>query len=163
MSQQDNYSGVEPAVASTNFCKLDELFKMQTILNDHVFKSKNITDHSGEVLTMKKLFDDARTGDLTARSLSIEWTCKYLRAMQAEVIETAEELPIKWWSDRSVDISNLREEVIDQLHFWISQALAVGMNADDVLSKYMEKNAVNIARINTGYVERIKGGKDSNV
>lgn len=129
---------------------------MQTLLNNHVFKSKNITDHSGEVLTMQKLFEDAKQLPLTARSLSIEWACKYLRAMQAEANETAEELPIKWWSDRDVDVASLQEEVIDQLHFWISQALAVGMDADTVLRKYMQKNAVNIARINTGYVERIK-------
>lgn len=145
------------------FCKLEELFRLQAALNDHVFKSKHITDHTGEVLTMQKLLDDAKSGALTARSVSVEWAVKYLRAMQAEAIETSEELPIKWWSDRSVDISNLQEEVIDQLHFWISQALAVGMTASDVFHKYMEKNAVNISRINTGYVERVKEGKQTNV
>ena len=158
MSQLDPYTAQgNPYTAQGNpQDKLDELFKMQTHLNDHVFKSKNITDHSGEVLTMKKLFDDARTGDLTARSLSIGWACKYLVALQAEAIETDEELPKKWWSDRAVALDRLQEEVIDQLHFWISLAISIGMGPESVLEKYLQKNAVNLKRMNDGYVERSK-------
>ena len=139
-------------------CKLDELFAMQARLNNHVFKTKSITDHSGNILNMRTIMDDARSDKLTARSLSIEWACKYLTHLQAEAVETAEELPVKFWSDRSVNIDALQEEVIDQLHFWISLAMATGMNSMQVFEKYMEKNAVNIERMDTGYVERIKHG-----
>lgn len=136
--------------------KLDELFKMQTHLNEHVFKTKNITDAKGEQLHMFTLYNDAHSGSLTARSISVQWACKYLAALQAEAVETDEELPKKWWSDRAVALDRLQEEVIDQLHFWISLAISVGMGPESVLKKYMQKNAVNLKRMNEGYVERSK-------
>jgi dimeric dUTPase (all-alpha-NTP-PPase superfamily) len=144
------------AQAVEPICKLNELFAMQTKLNNYVFASKNITDHDGQILTMATIMRDAQEhGDeLTARSLSVEWQQRYNNALAAETKEVDDEIPKKFWSDRTADLNNIQEEIVDQLHFWISMALSSGMNADAVFRKYKEKNAVNFKRMDENYVER---------
>lgn len=152
---------IDDTKAPNGACLLTSLFAAQARLNNYVFSNKHITDHQGNVLTMQTLIDDALKGledpdNATARSISVEWQRRYLTMLQKEGIEVAELLPEKWWSNRTTDIAEIQGEIIDMLHFWISLALASGMNAATTHRKYMEKNEVNLNRIDTGYVERMK-------
>ncbi len=132
--------------------KLDQLFALQTELNDRIFAQKDIRDRDGKTLTMETLRGEARSGRSLGPNTGVnEWLGKYLTALDDESRELREELLWKWWSKDSLDLQNIRVEITDQLHFWISLALTAGMSSADVFDAYMQKNAVNHARQDQGY------------
>jgi dimeric dUTPase (all-alpha-NTP-PPase superfamily) len=90
-----------------------------------------------------------------------EWLGKYLTALDDESRELREELLWKWWSKDHLDLQNIRVEIVDQLHFWISLALTAGMSASDVFDTYLQKNAINHARQEQGYSRANKNEGDN--
>jgi dimeric dUTPase (all-alpha-NTP-PPase superfamily) len=141
--------------------KLEQLFAMQTELNDRIFIKKDIRDREGKTLTMAALKSEAAQGELGPNTKVNEWLGKYLQAMDDESRELKEELLWKWWSKDHLDMQNIRVEIIDQLHFWISLALTAGMDAESVFSIYMQKNAVNHQRQEGGYSKATKNEDDN--
>lgn len=141
------------AVATND--RLAQLFTMQAALNDFVFNKNSITDNAGSLLKMQTLVDNAREpkdeADFTASGLTNTWVGKFLKALQIESQELEDELKFKWWSSAELDIDAVRVEIIDILHFWISMALASGMDADGVFETYEKKYQVNIRRQVDGY------------
>ena len=132
--------------------KLDRLFALQTELNDRIFAKKDIRGRDGKTLTMDALRKEARSGSPLGPNTGVnEWLGKYLTALDDESRELREELLWKWWSKDALDLQNIRIEIVDQLHFWISLALTAGMSASEVFDAYMQKNAVNHARQDKGY------------
>src|SRR5690606_10961315 len=126
--------------------KLDRLFAMQAELNDRIFAKKDIRDREGNILTMDTLKSEAAGGELGPNTKVNEWLGKYLQALDDESRELKEELLWKWWSKDHLDMQNIRVEIVDQLHFWVSLALTAGMDAETVFGVYMRKNAVNHQR-----------------
>ena len=107
-------------------------------------------------------FSRSKTFGLSGpNSLINEWLGKYLTALEDESRELREELLWKWWSKDFLDLQNIRVEITDQLHFWISLALASGMSAEDVFRAYTQKNAVNHARQEKGYSKENKDEGDN--
>lgn len=53
--------------------------------------------------------------------------------------------------DLNVDRDALLDEVVDVFHFVINMALYLGYDAQDVIKKFDEKNAVNFERQNNNY------------
>lgn len=141
--------------------KLDQLFALQGELNDRIFAKKDIRDNDGKVLTMEALMAEAGGGALGPNTKVNEWLGKYLTALEDESRELREELLWKWWSKDHLDMQNIRVEIIDQLHFWISLALTAGMDARTVFSLYMQKNAVNHQRQESGYSKATKNEADN--
>jgi dimeric dUTPase (all-alpha-NTP-PPase superfamily) len=141
--------------------KLDQLFAMQTELNDRIFAKKDIRDREGKTLTMASLIAEAQRPDLGPNTKVNEWLGKYLQALDDESRELKEELLWKWWSKDHLDMQNIRVEIIDQLHFWMSLALTAGMDADSVFRIYMQKNAVNHARQENDYSKATKNEADN--
>ena len=141
--------------------KLHTLFAMQTELNDRIFAKKDIRDREGRVLTMAALRAEAEQGQLGPNTKVNEWLGKYLEALNDESRELREELLWKWWSKDSLDMQNIRVEIIDQLHFWMSLALTAGLNAESVFNLYMQKNAVNHERQESGYSKATKNEADN--
>ena len=142
--------------------KLDQLFALQTELNDRIFAKKNIVDREGKTLTMAVLQNEARAdAPLGPNTLVNEWLGKYLTALDDESRELREELLWKWWSKDHLDMQNIRVEIVDQLHFWLSLALTAGMSAEDVFNTYMQKNAINHARQDQGYSRENKNEGDN--
>jgi len=142
--------------------KLDKLFAMQTELNDRIFAKKDIRDRNAKTLTMEKLMAEARSQNpLGPNTLVNEWLGKYLTAMEDESRELREELLWKWWSKDNLDMQNIRVEIVDQLHFWISLALTAGLSAEDVFQAYMRKNTVNHQRQDQEYSKSNKDEADS--
>lgn len=141
--------------------KLDRLFSLQTELNDRIFAKKDLRDREGRVLTMRHLREEARQGDLGPNGVVNEWLGKYLTALDDEGRELREELLWKWWSKDKLDLQNIRVEIVDQLHFWISLALTSGMGADDVMNAYLQKNAINHQRQDQGYSKASKNESDN--
>ena len=132
--------------------KLEQLFALQTELNDRIFAKKDLRDRDGRTLTTDAVQREARSGQpLGPNTLVNEWLGKFLTALDDESRELREELLWKWWSKDHLDLQNIRVEIVDQLHFWISLALTSGMSASDVFDVYMQKNAVNHARQEKDY------------
>ncbi|MDR2664386.1 MAG: dUTPase [Puniceicoccales bacterium] len=83
------------------------------------------------------------------------WILDYARAMQQEIAELVDSLPWKWWAKyQRFDLQNARVEVVDILHFLISMAIALGMDADDLYEKFCKKNEVNHMRQDGGYEKK---------
>lgn len=141
--------------------RLEQLFSMQSELNDRIFVKKDIRDREGKTLTMATLMAEANQGNLGPNTKVNEWLGKYLQAMDDESRELKEELLWKWWSKDHLDMQNIRVEIIDQLHFWMSLALTAGMDAGTVHQIYMQKNAVNHARQDNDYSKADKTEADN--
>lgn len=119
-----------------NVDRLESLFTKQRELN------KKIGIH------LDNLSDDEKA----------DWIQKLCRAMSQEIAELTDSVPWKWWSKhQKLDLQNAKVEVIDLLHFLISTAQALGMNADDVFEAYEKKHQVNIQRQQSGYSTKDDG------
>ena len=81
-----------------------------------------------------------------------QWVLNYCRAMSQEIAELTDSVPWKWWAKyQTFDKQNARVEVVDLLHFLVSLAQVLELEAEDVHDYYVQKNKVNVERQNTGY------------
>jgi dimeric dUTPase (all-alpha-NTP-PPase superfamily) len=118
--------------------RLDELFRMQTALNERIG------------VRMAGMSEAEKT----------KWVLNYCRAMSQEIAELTDSVPWKWWAKyQKFDEQNARVEVVDLFHFLISLAQVLGMTAEDVFDAYSLKNKVNFQRQDSGYV--VKDEHDS--
>lgn len=142
--------------------KLEEIFRMQTLLNDYVFAKKDIRDREGRTLTMQTLFAQGSSDQPLGPNTEVnQWLGNYLTALDDESRELREELLWKWWSKDHLDMQNIRVEIVDQLHFWISLALVAGMDAEKVFDIYLQKNKVNLERQDNDYSKANKTEGDN--
>lgn len=142
--------------------KLEEIFRMQALLNDYVFAKKDIRDREGRTLTMQTLFAQGSSEQPLGPNTEVnQWLGNYLTALDDESRELREELLWKWWSKDHLDMQNIRVEIVDQLHFWISLALVSGMDAEKVFDIYLQKNKVNLERQDTDYSKANKTEGDN--
>jgi len=119
-------------------------------------------DQLHELFRMQKALNE-RIGVQT-EGMSVEdktkWLLNYCRAMSQEIAELTDSVPWKWWAKyQKFDEQNARVEVVDLFHFLISLAQVLGMSADDVFNAYIQKNAVNFKRQESGYT--VKDEHDS--
>ncbi len=120
--------------------KLSEIFALQEELNRYTFERNELGVDYGEIPRDRKLQN--------------EWVRNYALAMSQEIGELVDSTNWKWWR-RKVDLfdeQNLKVELVDILHFWVSACQVMGLSADDVHRMYMQKNAVNRKRQDEGYV-----------
>lgn len=98
--------------------KLDEIFQMQYELNKRIgIDSKSLTEEE-----------------------RIKWVLNYIRALQQEAAELTDSVPWKWWAKyQKFDAQNAKVEVVDMLHFLISIAQVLGMEAKDFHDAYVKK------------------------
>jgi len=142
--------------------KLEELFRLQETLNNFVFSKQDLRDKNGKVLTMAALREQVQSEEPLGSNTEVnQWLRKYLEALNDESRELGEELLWKWWSKDKLDMQNIRIEIVDQLHFWLSLAMTAGMDAEKVFDIYMQKNKVNIERQNAGYSKENKNEADN--
>ena len=140
---------------------LARIFRMQTELNDYVFKKNNLKDISGNSLTMETIYADVNSGALKVNDLPNTWLSNYSRAMREEITELDEELLWKWWSKDEIDIQNIRVELIDILHFLVSAMICSGLTPEKVYDIYRQKHAVNLNRQDSGYSKDTKTEDDN--
>lgn len=142
--------------------RLSQLFEMQKALNDRVFQKQSLKDDQGQVLSMQALLDQGKSEEAKGPNTQTnKWLSGYLTALEDESRELRDELLWKWWSKDHLNMQNIRVEIVDQLHFWISLAMTAGMEADDVFRIYEQKNAVNLARQENGYSKANKNEADN--
>ena len=118
--------------------KLDEIFRMQEILNKKIG------------VDLSSLSSEDKT----------KWALNYSRAMTQEIAELIDSFPWKWWAKyQKIDEQNARVEVVDLFHFLVSLAQTLGMTAQDIYDGYVKKNEVNHQRQESGYA--VKDHADS--
>ena len=84
-----------------------------------------------------------------------KWLLNYARAIQQEAAELTDSVPWKWWAKyQKLDLQNARVEVIDLMHFVVSAAQVLGLDAEEFHRLYTAKHAVNQARQESGYAKK---------
>ena len=149
-------------MSDTSPDKLSEIFRMQKMLNDYVFQKKDIRNRDGELLTMEHIMQQANSTEALGPNTDVNhWLSNYLTALDDESRELREELLWKWWSKDHLDMQNIRVEIVDQLHFWMSLAMTAGMDADKVYDIYLQKNKINLERQDKDYNKSSKTEDDN--
>ncbi len=146
--------------------KLEEIFKMQAELNDKTFIKCGIANHEGRPLSMKEISSGMDWSIVTQSPLgpntyTNEWLTKYLWALKAEAQELEDELLPKWWSRDTLDLQNIRVEIVDMMHFLTSLAITAGLSAEEFHRLYTSKHKVNEQRQENGYCKENKTEDDN--
>lgn len=88
-------------------------------------------------------------------------------AMRQEASEAIDSLNWKWWKKDEDDWDNIKVELVDMLHFWVSMCTVAGLDAKDVVELYFKKNKLNHKRQEEGYkdgsYDKMKDGVEDNV
>ncbi len=88
-------------------------------------------------------------------------------ALRQESAEAIDSLNWKWWKKTDDDWDNIKVELVDMLHFWVSMCTVAGLDAKDVFELYFKKNKLNHDRQDQGYKEgtydKYKDGVEDNV
>ena len=74
-------------------------------------------------------------------------------ALRQESCEAIDSLSWKWWKKMDDDWDNVKIELVDMLHFWVSMCLVAKMTPQDVMALYFKKNDLNHKRQDQGYKE----------
>ncbi len=121
--------------------QLEHIFEQQHKLNRYTFEQNDLVDFD-------KIPQD--------RKLQNTWLRNYALAMTQEISELVDSTNWKWWRTKVdlFDEQNLKVELVDILHFWVSACQVLGLSADDVYRMYTQKNAINAQRQERGYVTK---------
>lgn len=104
--------------------KLETIFHWQNKFDNELIEKRGLTDISME-----------------------QWLQKETLAMLSELSELIDEVNFKWWKNpKPVDIDSVKEELVDILHFFVSMCLKTGMDADELCTRYLNKNKENFDR-----------------
>ncbi|NDC83561.1 dUTPase [bacterium] len=126
---------------------LSTVFEMQRRLNERI----NPT-----------LYEDIQNDPELKRQLFL----KFELALRQESAEAIDSLNWKWWKKDTDDWDNVKVELIDMLHFWVSMCTIAGLTANDVFELYAKKNKLNHTRQENGYndgtYDKYAGGKEDN-
>ncbi len=125
--------------------KLDVIFGLQKKLDTEIVETRGLTDISKD-----------------------EWVQKEILAMLSELAELLAEVNFKWWKNpKEINYDNVKDEIVDIVHFIASTSLKVGMDADEMYERYINKNEENFKRqhgvsLKEGYSieEFLKGKKE---
>ncbi len=123
---------------------LKTIFDKQYELNKRILKERHNQDYD-------KLCDPNQQDAETVQQ-RIQWLLNYNRALIHESIEMEDSLPWKWWKDMEhIDWDNIRIELIDELHFWVSKCQLAGLDPQSLAELYLKKNKLNQVRQDGGY------------
>ena len=76
-----------------------------------------------------------------------EWLQRQTLALLSEMAELLNEVNFKWWKNpRPVNDDNVRDELVDMLHFFLSMCLSAGLTPDELFERYLRKNKINFDR-----------------
>lgn len=104
--------------------KLDIIFRMQEKFDQDVIKNRNLDHVKPE-----------------------EWIQKQTLAIVSELAELISEVNFKWWKNpKEIDGNNVKEELVDILHFFVGMCNRMGMDSEELYSRYLAKNEENFKR-----------------
>ena len=104
--------------------------------------------------------------DIQDPEIRRKWFLNFELAMRQECAEAIDSLNWKWWKKDEEDWDNIKVELVDILHFWVSMCTVAGMDAKEVMELYSKKHKLNHDRQNQGYKEgeydKYAGGIEDN-
>ncbi len=104
--------------------KLDIIFAMQEKFDQDVIRNRGLQEVTPE-----------------------EWIQKQTLAMLSELAELIAEVNFKWWKNpKPVVTDNVREELVDILHFFVGMCNRSGMGSEELFARYIKKNEENFKR-----------------
>lgn len=104
--------------------KLDIIFELQEKFDQDVIKNRQLENIRPE-----------------------EWIQKQTLAVMSELAELLNEVNFKWWKNpKEVNTMNVKEELIDVLHFFVGMCNRTGMSSTELFKIYIEKNKENFKR-----------------
>lgn len=104
--------------------KLDMIFELQEKFDQDVIKNRKLENIQPE-----------------------EWIQKQTLAVMSELAELLNEVNFKWWKNpKEVNTMNVKEELIDILHFFVGMCNRIGMSSTELFKIYIEKNKENFKR-----------------
>ena len=104
--------------------KLEHIFALQKAFNDELIERRHLQD----------IPDD-------------KWIQMQTLAMVSELAELIDEVNFKWWKNpKPVNPDNVKEELVDILHFFVSMCLRAGMDSQELHRRYLAKNQENFDR-----------------
>ena len=117
------------------------------------------SDHLAEIFALQKELNKRIGVDTDAIQGKPEeqtkWILNYSRAIQQETAELIDSVPWKWWAKyQKLDIENARVEVVDLMHFVVSAAQVLGLDAAEFHRLYTAKHKINHARQDAGYAKK---------
>jgi len=78
-----------------------------------------------------------------------EWIQRETLAMLSELAELLDEVNFKWWKNpKEINMENLKGELVDILHFFVSMCIKTGMTGEELYQRYLDKNKENFDRQN---------------
>ena len=110
---------------------LNEIFEKQIELNKKI---------------NPKLYEEIQDPEVRKK-----WFMQFELALRQESAEAIDSLSWKWWKAQTDDWDNIKIELVDMLHFWVSMCTIAGMSAEEVVNLYLKKNNLNHKRQNEGY------------
>lgn len=107
--------------------KLDVIFAMQEKFDQDVIRNRGLEGVTPE-----------------------QWIQKQTLAMLSELAELIAEVNFKWWKNpKPVNSDNVREELVDILHFFVGMCNRAGMGSEELFARYI-KRTKKISSGNTG-------------
>ena len=109
----------------------------------------------------EKLYEEIKDPEVRRK-----WFLNFELALKQESAEAIDSLNWKWWKKDEEDWDNIKIELVDMLHFWVSMCTVAGLSAEDVVELYFKKNKLNADRQKQGYkegtYEKYKDGLEDN-
>ena len=109
----------------------------------------------------EKLYEEIKDPEIRRK-----WFLNFELALKQESAEAIDSLNWKWWKKDEEDWDNIKIELVDMLHFWVSMCTVAGLSAEDVVELYFKKNKLNAERQKQGYkegtYEKYKDGLEDN-
>ncbi len=108
------------------------------------------SDKLDVIYNLQKAFDTKLVEDRNLHHITKEeWVQKEILAMLSELAELLDEVNFKWWKNKKeISEDNIKEELIDILHFFVSTCIKMGMTSEEIYQIYIRKNRENFARQN---------------
>ncbi|MBT5953225.1 dUTPase [bacterium] len=104
--------------------------------------------------------------DIKDPEIRKKWFLNFELALRQESAEAVDSLNWKWWKKDEEDWDNVKIELVDMLHFWVSMCSVSGLDAKEVFELYFKKNKLNHKRQEEGYkdgsYDKYEGGVEDN-
>ncbi|MEG1612764.1 MAG: dUTPase [Clostridia bacterium] len=100
-----------------------------------------------KIFYMQNLFDTDLATNRNLEFTKEQWIQKEVLAMISELAELLDEVNFKWWKNPKPENSdNIKDEIVDILHFFTAMCIKSGMSATELYERYMKKNQENFDR-----------------
>lgn len=108
----------------------------------------NAMDKLDTIFKYQKLFDSTLSDERNLNHIGKEeWIQKEVLALISELAELLDEVNFKWWKNKKpLNEDNIKMELVDILHFFVSMCLKMDMSAEELFKLYMVKNEENFKR-----------------